>query len=105
VSVPVFSTRFGLEHSFDGIYSYEVPAGYVAVVKEIDVTYGISVGASVVAYGPGDAAFWSYHFGTIDLRRTESYQGRAVFYAGEIFSVELSDTGDLYIGGYLLTLP
>lgn len=108
----VYSTRFIAQQGLQGNVTYEVPAGFVAVVAQVtfytdtlaptEACYlkNLTVGNLLVrAFAPAVPADTPPH----------SEEGRWVFEPGEVMQVvggvSLIVAWDVYVGGYLLTLP
>ena len=82
-----------------------VPAGFVAVVRDIDVYFGTSLSVrQVFAYGSASQVFFQ---GSVDanLAGWRQWEGRQVLQAGEALGILGTDVFDLTASGYLLTLP
>jgi hypothetical protein len=101
----VYSTRFLAIaiSSSPGIYT--VPAGYVAVVRDIDAwsSGGILVNWRVSL--SGDPAFAGGQFTIEALDQFQAWRGRVVVPAGESIQAIADGPRGLVVGGYLLTLP
>lgn len=87
---------------------YTVPAGYVALVKSIDLVVGVTATSGVSLQLPGSLNFW---FVALPSSATiyASWRGHCVLEPGETISGIIpgytSGTAWLSASGYLLTLP
>ncbi len=107
MALPVFSTRFLAAHDQPAIVpaTYIVPAGFVAVVRDLDVYCGDVLGGDeFFARGSAGQVFWQ---ATIALGETgwRFWRGRQVLYAGEQLQMFSTKVFDLSASGYLLTAP
>lgn len=103
----VYSTRFLAVHDQAGGVPavYSVPAGKLAVIRDMDVYFGASLAArQVYAEGSAGQVFWQDSVGST-LAGWRSWRGRQVLYPGENFIMFGTDTFDLTASGYLLNLP
>lgn len=84
---------------------FEVPTGYVCVVRDIDVlSHGGALINWVVSVN-GVADFAAGQFTILALNQTAEWRGRQVLNAGEQLVFESDGPTDGLISGYLLTLP
>ena len=104
-AVPVYSTRFIAVAGFTGSAAFAVPAGYVAVVRDIDVTVFTGAGATIEAGIGGSAVFWGYTFGVVPILAWQSWRGRIVLNAGEQLVLQSDASADMVASCYLLSLP
>jgi len=112
---PVSSHRFfDLPGVFGGTYdAYLVPAGYVAVVKNITIVYGDVTASGLdagVLFPSGAYAVRTVWYASItspmpNYGGTAAWWGSWVFNAGEWMRVHVLNTVDFHASGYLLTLP
>jgi hypothetical protein len=105
----VYSTRFIAVQGLVGETDYVVPAGVVAVIRQIDMwqsafaaapesAVGIKMGGTYVRI----LELFSEPLTNVNLH----WSGRQVAYPGEsIFAVQSSLSPDVMVSGYLLTLP
>jgi hypothetical protein len=103
----VFSTRFFAVHDQPAILpvSYTVPAGFTAVVRDIDVYCAdILGGEEFFARGNAGEVFWQ---DSIALGETgwRMWRGRQVLFEGESWELFGTKVFDLAASGYLLTNP
>jgi hypothetical protein len=112
---PVFSTKFVEAAAFSGAvsYRYTVPAGYIAVVKSMSITWGNASLFGIDAWIQTDSLAKLFRR-TIDPLGSDPQVaggtaiafGSWVLEAGQQLGVETGvGTVDLWAGGYLLTLP
>jgi len=104
-AVPIYSTRFLAEAGFTGSAAFLVPAGYVAVVRDIDSVVYTGAGATIQAGIGGSAVFWAVTEGVVAVTATNSWRGRVVLNAGEQLVVSTDAAVDFVASGYLLTSP
>lgn len=103
----VYSTRFCLHAESTSVYVpvYTVPAGYVAVLRCIDVYFGSVTGDQVIVDVSG-APFWSTPISTVGSSSVP-YRGRQVMQEGEILNVNYVLASGGFAGvmasGYLLS--
>lgn len=103
----VYTTRFGRGVSTASVgVDYTVPAGYRAVLTDLDIVFGGSTFPStafLIDTGPG-AAFWrttASSAGTV-----AAWRGRQVLEAGDTVQFFPTTTGiSWHLTGYLFTLP
>ena len=98
---PAYSTRFIGAH-VPLTATYTVPAGKVAVVRDVDLYYGGSIsGASWFIRGNAGQSFAAGIFPATQSG-WQSWRGRQVLYGGEDLVVVVEDTMDVTVSGYLL---
>lgn len=112
---PVYSTRFVDLPGFSGgpFAAYVVPAGKVAVVKDIRITYGSLTisGGDFWVQTNSLTKLWRYAWFTglsspINNGGTSAWWGMTVVDAGDALSVQTAaGTCDFAVSGYLLDLP
>lgn len=113
MSEPVRSERFIAVQGLTSSSSYTVPAGFRAVVAQITVytdTSGIGLfGQNVYAKSLTDGWEFYHHQAGISAPEYDAQELRVVFEAGETIQVvggsPLDVAWDVYLGGWLLTLP
>lgn len=104
---PVFSVQFIVYTPAAPNESYEVPAGFTAVIREVDLYQEAGASTVVVSAQDSDSApvatFAALSLtGTID---SDQWTGRVVVPAGGIISiypVSIGTGATVYVGGYLL---
>jgi hypothetical protein len=103
---PVYSTRFLAVQGLAGTSSFEVPAGFVAVIRDIDAYASTDLTAGrLYVKGPGDNVLFFNHWGLGDEDIAE-WRGRQICFEGESFVADSPDIPiDVAISGYLLTAP
>lgn len=105
MSRPLYSTLFFSAPGLAGLESYNVPAGYVAVIRDIDVYYVTGLaGADCQVQMQGGAVFAFFSFGPTDPSAVKSWRGRQVIPG--LRTLEIITTGalDVSVSGYLLTV-
>lgn len=103
--INVYSTRFLEEAGFTGSAAFAVPAGYVAVVRDIDVVAFAGTGVTIEAGLGGGAVFWSLTLNPTLTPFWGSWRGRQILNAGEQLVVATDASADFMASGYLLSLP
>jgi hypothetical protein len=95
-----YSTRFLAGNGFDDYITYEVPAGYRAVVRQADVAaqQGSSTAAGLLVAGVWVAVF-SLPGG--EVFTSASWSGMAVAYAGELIQLYATQAAHGHASGYL----
>ena len=99
----VYSTRFITTHA-GGAGSYTVPAGFKAVIRQIQGFNGSAVApetAQLVSDVSGGTLFQTL----IPPSEASYLECRFVFESGESFHTNNGSDIDCYVGGYLLALP
>ena len=102
MATSVYSTRL-LAFAADGTPpAFTVPAGYICVVRDIDVSWGggsmVNFAASVNAV----AKFWQGQFNALSEPQVAQWRGRQVVYPGEDLVFAADGPVDGMISGYLL---
>lgn len=106
MTIPVYSTNFITVHGLNGTRSYSVPAGYIVVLRDLDVYYGGGLGAATVFLQNGlGAAIWSNAFGALASGQYASWRGRQVINNPYSVSIVTDSPMDVMLSGYLLTAP
>jgi hypothetical protein len=104
-SVPFYSHRFIAEAGFTGSAAFLVPAGFVAVVRDIDAVI-FTPGAGTIEAGiGGSAVFWGFTWSFVAVLGWESWRGRIVLNPGEQLVITTNTGMDFSASGYLLSLP
>lgn len=106
---PVYSQQFLLDNASTGYSSFEVPAGFVAVVRDFSIydTVGGNVTKLMVQDSDAAPGICVAALEATGVAQYSQWQGRVVVPAGGIISLELvtvGDTPDVYVGGYLLAI-
>lgn len=103
---PVYSTQFIAWASETNPPAYNVPDGYVAVVRDISITSG---GGSVIDWqvelGPAYAIFYRGQFTVESVGQSFHWEGRMVAIPGQWFAFASDGATDGVISGYLLSGP
>lgn len=104
---PVFSVPLILYSSADPIVEFEVPPGFTAVVREIDI-YTEAGGAVVIAAlsGPGSGIFINFaSVSALGVATSGQWTGRVALPENYILGLDNASLGagdTVYVGGYLL---
>lgn len=100
----VYSTEFMGQTAAAGVLQeYVVPAGFVAVVRNIEVFAPSGTGTSIYAAGGSSQTFWYQVWGATDPL-WKQWQGRVVVQPGDAFSfVAVGHAVDVSAMGYLLS--
>ena len=104
MAIPVYSTRFILEHGATGPHSYLVPAGFVAIIRDVDVTTQPTGGCNILLV-VDLALLWIVELGLEPQFTYQSWRGRQVVPGGGVMTLDTTDTADYAVSGYLLTSP
>ena len=104
-AVAVYSHRFLDEAGFTGSAAFLVPAGFVAVVRDLDCWVGAGAGGSIEMGIGGSAVFFGYTFSVVTVQATATWRGRQVLNSGEQLLVATDAPADFAVSGYLLSLP
>ena len=100
----VYSTSFLELHASSGS-TFEVPAGYRAVVRDADCFYPGGAGQSAQLEGPAGGIFAYFPF-TAEINGVlSSWRGRQVFEPGDVVTFATTTAMDIKVSGYLLLLP
>lgn len=105
----IYSVRFIAVKGLTGTSSYTVPAGMVAIVRDVDTFIGTPTGVNALfLHGEHGQAMW-WTSATIGQSQYASWRGRQVVEAGLTFDVQASvgalDAYDVTVSGYLLDAP
>jgi hypothetical protein len=103
---PVYSTAFIVEQGLTGSIAFEVPAGYIAVVRSIDcyanVTFDV---VDLHVYREVQQACFCYMHWVVVDQNSKHWDGRQVVYSED--SIVANNIGahpvDVSISGYLLS--
>jgi len=102
--LPAYSHVLLAETGFTGEASFEVPAGQLVVVRDIDAVVGITAGLSIWAYDTIGAQFWGYTWGaTTYTKQTASWRGRQVIPGPGYFYISTDGECDFRASGYILS--
>lgn len=102
---PVYSTRILEAAGLASTIVYTVPAGYVLIIRDLDVYCHATGVDHVYLVGATGQTIWHQEF---DVSTTfyGSWRGRQVIYAGEQVSITAAmsvlDGADVTLSGYLL---
>lgn len=107
MSRPVYSKRLFVEEGLNTNLGYTVPAGYVAVLRDVDVFCNLySTSTEFYVAGVGGAILWYVTVGALTDPSFYQWRGRQVFNAGDIITFAGSSNGvDMTASGYLLSTP
>lgn len=101
----VYSATFFEEHDLVGNGgAVGPPAGFLWVIKGLDVVMGNPVGA-VTLIGPAGQAVWANSFAAVVGFAYASYRGSYVVYEPTTVFVSTDTAMDVSLWGYQLTLP
>lgn len=98
-----YSTRFLAWETTESPPSYVVPAGYVAIVRDVDVWSGGGAIVNVQLEITDHAKFWAAQFTIESVAQVAQWRGRVVLNPGEVLTFTADGPTDGVIGGYLLT--
>lgn len=107
----LYSTRFLAQAGLSGTgTSYVVPAGKVAVIKQVTIYLDPSFGVARAFLEDGATGAALFSGGTnIGTPAWFGFYGAIVVNPGDSFHFQVNatagDAGDVYCGGYLLSLP
>ncbi len=101
----IYSVRFLQAVAGSGPYTYTVPAGKVAIARDLDA-YGNVIGASsIFLEGALGQAIWYAAWNPTD-DKAQSWRGRQVYESGDVIKVQCNpaplDGIDFTLSGYLL---
>jgi hypothetical protein len=87
-------------------YEYSVPAGYLAIIRDVDVFWRpTTLGGALTILNQVTAAIW-YSTNAENTAQWQGWRGRQVIPAAGTFAVNiLAGTCDVTVSGYLLSLP
>lgn len=104
---PVFSSQLLLWTSSTPNLSFEVPAGFTAVVRDVQA-YSLAGGTGLRVFlqsgGVGPPVYVA-SLQAIGENVSAQWQGRVVAYAGDTINLDVAELGaddTVYVGGYLL---
>lgn len=104
---PVYSTAFVQYTDSAPNLTFDVPEGYTAIVREIDLYYEASfiAAAGYVADGPGAPLNLFVYLEGEGVLGSKQWTGRVVAPGGGVIGITTSSEGYIvsaYVGGYLL---
>lgn len=85
--------------------AFEVPTGYVAIVRDLDVYSGGGIITDWKLSVNGVATFAAGEFTIESLPQTAQWRGRQVLNAGELLVFQSDNSTDGLVSGYLLLSP
>lgn len=101
----VYSTRFLAWAASSTPPAYEVPTGYVAIVRDADIfTHGGAITNWILSVN-GIADFAGGAFTVESVIQTAQWRGRQVLNPGELLVFASDVATDGMVSGYLLSLP
>ena len=102
---PVYTTTFLAAKGLTGTASYSVPAGFVAVVRDIDAYGSVTAAGSVTVEGPAGEAIFYFPL-PINGQDSKHLTTRCAYTAGQTITavarVGPVDAMDVTVTGYLL---
>lgn len=101
----VYSTRFLGFHEEETPPAYEVPTGYVVVVRDLDVYSAGGVIANWSLSVNGVGIFAAGAFNITATAQTATWRGRQILMPGELLVFAADEALDGLCSGYLLPLP
>jgi hypothetical protein len=104
VAQPVYSVNFLSESASTGLKSFPVPAGFRAVIRDLDIVLEPTGGAVLQLFGAG-VGIWIAEVGFEGSFTYYAWRGRQVVDYPSAIDVNTSDTADYRLSGYLLSLP
>ena len=104
---PVYSTRFFAVEGLLGTQTYTPEAGFVAIVRDIDLYVAVPLLGSISFFFIGSSGQTiDYYEAGADTTATHQWRGRQVFTDLDTFSITVnSSAADVTVSGYLLTPP
>ena len=105
MSIPVYSTVFAALAGFTGVDTSVVPLGYVAVLRDLDATVGISAGMLITLTGTNGQIIWAWEPGVTTGKVSNQWRGRQVVGPAGTFSITTNAPADVTLSGWLLTAP
>jgi hypothetical protein len=102
---PVYSTEFFAIAGLSGTHTYIVPAGFIAILRDVDAYANVTVASRELhLIGDHGQTIWWQSWGTEDQFAAQ-WHGRQVIEPGGIIRAVTSDLIDVSASGYLLSLP
>jgi hypothetical protein len=99
----IYSRVLLAEAGFIGEAALEIPDGFVCVVRDIDLVYGIAVGLTAWAYDTSGIKFWGVVVSGDHTFTTVSWRGRQVIPGPGFVYLSTNAACDFRMSGYLLT--
>lgn len=100
----VYSTQFWDAHAVTGL-AYEVPTGFVAVLRYLTLFYSGGLGAQVqLVLAPATTILFQ-GFNPAATGQWNDHDIHVVVNPGQLFSLAADDGVDVSLSGYLLSLP
>jgi hypothetical protein len=102
----VYSTQFVAANVGGAPTEYLVPAGYVAVVRDLSIFQPNVGGTNYIACGVLEVGPFFIAYASAALQTSQHQEMRVVVNAGDhIYAVSTYALGYAFISGYLLELP
>lgn len=101
----VYSTRFAAVQGLNGTLDLVFPAGFIVVLRDLDVYNGSGGVASVFLRGNAGQAIYVHRWEVGDGASHEQWRGRQVLTPPEGASITCSLAMDVTLSGYLLSAP
>lgn len=105
MGLQVYSTRFTAWAAEEFPDTYTVPTGFLAIVRDVDVSSGGGAMINWVWGINGICKVGGGQFTIEALNQFQQWRGRVCVQAGEVIYAEADGSTDGQISGYLLTLP
>jgi len=105
VARAVYSVHVYAANGLNGGHSDGVPAGFVLVLRDLDVYYNGLAGASVALQGNLSQTIWNNNFSASPNGQYASWRGRQVFDALTTWAIVTDAAMDVTLSGYLLSTP
>jgi hypothetical protein len=106
VALPVYSFQFISIAGLAGTATAGPAAGYVAVIRDIDIYYVTGLaGADCQVQRLGGPVFAFFSFGPTDPSAVKSWHGRQVLFDTDELIVTTTGALDVSVSGYVLTAP
>lgn len=101
----VYTTTFLAEKGLTGTVDYTVPAGFVAVVRDVQAYASVTAAASITVRGPAGEAIYFFNW-PINGQAVDYRTIRVAYTAGQkieaVANVGPVDAVDVTVTGYLL---
>ena len=106
MAAPVYSTQFlALAAPAPGLYTYTVPAGHIAVVRDVSGTL-YNAAAGLAAYCDASGVIFAVFVSTGQNSPAVDWRGRIVIPPGGLLRAQLLVANvELILSGYLFTSP
>jgi hypothetical protein len=99
----VYSVLLIEESAFTGLATYDVDDGLVVIVRDIDITYGITLGLTFRVRSGSGAQFWGGVLVSEQNPAWAYWRGRQVIPGPGALTIEADGACDFRASGYLLT--